>query len=87
MRKINKIIHVTEALGGGVLNLVSQLACSQLADGFEVILVYSSRPETPSENELSILFPHPIVRIKLPMVTHVSPLLDFLSTLSILKYC
>ncbi len=85
MRKINKILHITEALGGGVLNLVSQLACAQMADGLEVVLAYSLRPDTPSEEQLAILFPAPITKIKLPMVTPVSPLRDLLGILSILK--
>lgn len=83
--QIKKILHVSEALGTGVLNLISQLASVQAADGFEVILLYSIRPETPSEDQLAILFPHPIVRINVPMVAQVSPLRDLISVISLMK--
>lgn len=83
--RIKKILHVSEALGTGVLNLISQLAIAQARDGFEVVLLYSIRPETPSEDQLAILFPHPIVRINLPMVARVSPLRDLFSIFKLMK--
>ena len=83
--QIKKILHVSEALGTGVLNLISQLASAQAADGFEVILLYSIRPETPSEDQLAILFPPPIVMINVPMVAQVSPLRDFISVIALMK--
>lgn len=66
------ILHVTEALGGGVANSVSQLANIQSADGSEVIVCHSVRQDTPSVEKLHQLFPAPIRRIVVPMVTHVS---------------
>ncbi len=70
------ILHITEALGTGVVHSISQLARIQSRDGFEVILVHSRRPETPLPHELDLLFPPPIRRIHIPMVTPVSPLKD-----------
>lgn len=42
-----KILMVCEAFGGGVFAYVSQL-CNDMADSFEVYLVYSLRQQTPS---------------------------------------
>jgi glycosyltransferase involved in cell wall biosynthesis len=70
-----KIIHVTEALGGGVAHYLSQLARAQAADGHEVVLVHSVRSDTPLE-VLEALFPAPIKRAVLPMVTRIAPLAD-----------
>lgn len=56
--------------------MISQLASAEANEGFEVILIHSVRPETPSEDQLAILFPPPIVRINLSMVAQVSPLRD-----------
>lgn len=70
------ILHVTEALGAGVVHSISQLARIQANSGFDVILVHSCRPETPPPEQLDRLFPPPIRRIHIPMVTPVSPLKD-----------
>ena len=42
-----KIVHITEALGGGVAHSLSQLAKAQAADGHDVLVVHSVRPDTP----------------------------------------
>ena len=70
------IVHVTEALGTGVVHSISQLAGVQARQGFDVVLVHSYRPETPSPDQLDRLFPSPIRRVHIPMVTSVSPLKD-----------
>lgn len=70
-----KIVHVTEALGGGVAHYLSQLARAQAADGHQVMLVHSVRADTPREC-LDALFPVPIKRLVLPMVTRIAPLAD-----------
>lgn len=70
-----KIIHVTEALGGGVAHSLSQLAKAQTADGHQVIVVHSVRPDTPVEL-LPGLYPAPIDRRVLPMVTAINPVAD-----------
>ena len=68
-----KIVHITEALGGGgVAYSLSQLAKAQAADGHEVLVVHSIRPDTPVDM-LPALYPAPIKRQVLPMVTAISP--------------
>lgn len=79
------VVHVTEALGTGVVYSISQLARMQSNDGFEVILVHSRRPETPPPEELDHLFPAPIRRIPIPMVTPVSPLKDVRDVIALAK--
>jgi len=72
-----KILHITEALGGGVVSVLSQLAQAQAKDGHEVILLYSIRANiTPSESELAVDFPEPVQRIPIEMVTSISPAKD-----------
>lgn len=70
-----KIIHITEALGGGVAHSLSQLAKAQAADGHQVIVVHSVRPDTPVDL-LPGLYPAPIDRRVLPMVTAINPVAD-----------
>lgn len=79
------IFHVTEALGTGVVHSISQLARIQANSGFDVVLVHSTRPETPSPEELDCLFPLPIRRIHIPMVTPVSPLKDARDVIALAK--
>jgi glycosyltransferase involved in cell wall biosynthesis len=43
-----KILHVTEAYGGGVLSVVNQLAIGHQEEGHNVTLAMSLRPEAPS---------------------------------------
>ena len=52
-----KVLHVTESLGGGVLESLVQLAGAQSAAGHEVYLLHSRRPDTPSELEINRRFP------------------------------
>ena len=70
-----KIIHVTEALGGGVAYCLSQLAQAQAATGHQVLIVHSVRLDTPVDS-LTKLFPPPITMSVLPMVTAISPVSD-----------
>lgn len=79
------ILHVTEALGAGVVHSISQLARIQANDGFDVALIHSCRPETPSPDELDRLFPSPIRRIYIPMVTRVSPLKDLRDAIALAR--
>ncbi|SDD82439.1 glycosyltransferase [Paraburkholderia lycopersici] len=46
------IMHVTEALGGGVLHCIALLANRQVSAGDHVTIVHSIRADTPSEAEL-----------------------------------
>lgn len=70
-----KILHITEALGGGVAHSLSQLAKAQVADGYHVIVIHSVRPDTPVDL-LPGLYPAPIDRRVLRMMTAINPLVD-----------
>lgn len=70
-----RILHITESLGGGVAHSLSQLAKAQSAEGHEVIVVHSIRPDTPVDL-LPGLYPMPIDRRVLPMVTAINPVAD-----------
>lgn len=80
-----KVLHITEALGGGVAHSVSQLARVQAANGFEVIVAHSIRPDTPKQEKLEALFPFPVRRLILPMVTPVSPFADMIAVARIFR--
>ncbi len=79
-----KILHITEAMGGGVANIMSLLAQAQAKQGHEVVVAHSMRPDTPKE-QLGELFPSPISRQELTMVTEIRPLADLKSLLSVTK--
>jgi glycosyltransferase involved in cell wall biosynthesis len=55
-KRVLKVLHVTESLGGGVLESLVQLAGAQSAAGHEVYLLHSRRPDTPSELEINRRF-------------------------------
>lgn len=79
------IVHITEALGGGVLYLLHQLIKAQVEAGFKVTLIHSFKRETPSHDVLEALFPAPIKRIVVPMMTNISPKADFQALRDIAK--
>ncbi|REG50337.1 glycosyltransferase involved in cell wall biosynthesis [Paraburkholderia sp. BL6669N2] len=58
-----KIVHVTEALGGGVLHCIVLLANRQAAAGDDVVVLHSVRQDTPPSAKLDELF-DPRVRRK-----------------------
>lgn len=78
------ILHVTEALGAGVAHSISQLAKTQVKLN-EVMVIYSRRPDTPSETQLDILLPFPIKRKQIYMVTKISPIKDCLSLFLLIR--
>jgi glycosyltransferase involved in cell wall biosynthesis len=80
-----KVLHITEALGGGVLNSVIELSKKQIEDDFEVFLAHSFRKDTPILKELKKLLPSKVQRITLPMVTNISPLNDLYSLFLIIR--
>lgn len=51
-----KILHVTEALGGGVLHCIVLLANRQAAAGDDVVVLHSVRQDTPPPAKLDELF-------------------------------
>jgi glycosyltransferase involved in cell wall biosynthesis len=78
---MKRIIHITEPFAGGVAHAISQLAKRQAADGFEVIIAHSTRPDTLPEDELAKLFPVVVERMTVRMADKISPLRDFLAML------
>jgi len=80
-----RIMHITEALGGGVLNIIQQLATMQCRDGSTVAIVHSIRSDTPPHSELINLFPTPIERIELFMTTNISPFKDLAAIYRIIR--
>lgn len=81
-----KILHITEAMGGGVANVVSLLANAQVAQGHEVCIAHSVRSDTPID-QLHELFPDPITRHELFMVTEIRPFADLKSLAEIIALC
>jgi glycosyltransferase involved in cell wall biosynthesis len=70
------IVHVTEALGGGVLYAIAQQANAQVAAGFRVNLIHSVRSDTPGPEALNRIFDVRVSRIYLPMETNPSLFAD-----------
>jgi glycosyltransferase involved in cell wall biosynthesis len=58
---MSSVIHVTEALAGGVLTSLAQLIAAQHANGTRTTLVYTARPDTPSHTVLRQVFPEQTV--------------------------
>lgn len=77
------VLHITEALGGGVLYAVAQLANSQAQQGWAVVLAHSIRSDTPSATELDDIFLPDVARVVLPMVTAPNPWRDLMSVFMI----
>lgn len=61
-----RILHVSQASSGGVLNALVQLSNSQKAHGADVIVIYGRRPDTPSSEELHGLFAPGVRLIEAP---------------------
>jgi glycosyltransferase involved in cell wall biosynthesis len=78
-----KILHVTEAYGGGVLTVLNQLISAQVASGHEVVLALRVREEAPSDWR-SVL-PHAVKTIELPLVRNLSPVSDFQGLMSLVR--
>lgn len=80
---MRKILHITEALGGGVLHCVELLANEQVRSGHHVTVIYSVRPDTPDEAALACRFDPAVRRIVLPMRTEIG----FADVQSLLAVC
>lgn len=61
-----RVLHVTEALGGGLLEALSLLARSQVAAGAHVEIVYKANPDTPSHEVLARFFGPRVSYVELP---------------------
>lgn len=56
------VLHVTEAMGSGVLSVVDSISRRQAEAGADVRVLFLPRPETPSDDALRARF-HPRVRL------------------------
>lgn len=56
MEKSLRILHVTEAMAGGIITVLQSFSQRQTAEGAEVSIYYLSRPDSPSAIELQNRF-------------------------------
>jgi len=59
---MTRVLHVTEAMGSGVLSLVDSISRRQTEAGAETVVLFVPRPETPTDDALRARF-HPGVRL------------------------
>lgn len=59
---MTRVLHVTEAMGSGVLSLVDSISRRQTEAGAEAVVLFVPRPETPTDDALRHRF-HPGVRL------------------------
>ena len=78
-----KILHVTEAYGGGVLRIVNQLAIGCVENGHDVTLAVSVRPEAPPDWARAL--PPKVKVVELPLCRNLSPLTDCRGLLSLVQ--
>lgn len=69
-----RIVHLIEAYGGGTLNAVVLLANRQAADGHQVAVLHSVRPDTPANH--AALFHPAVVLEELAMTREIAPRQD-----------
>src|SRR5512139_3945507 len=76
-----KVVHITEALSGGVFSYIFQLSNALVEKGVDVTVIFSRRPETPQD--LSTYFSSSVKLVELPMKREVSPISDAISCVKI----
>ncbi|MEW6584975.1 MAG: glycosyltransferase family 4 protein [Nitrospirota bacterium] len=76
LKKI-KLIHVTESFGAGTFTVLSQIVNGLDPREYDISIVYSLRPETPSD--FRDRFDSTVQLIHLPMVRKVNPAMDVTS--------
>ncbi|MFM0322230.1 glycosyltransferase [Caballeronia glebae] len=80
---MKEIVHITEAFGGGVLSMLTQLSNRAAAAGVGVTILHSIRQETP--NNFAKLF-HPAVKLTyVSMFREVSMKNDLASLMSLVR--
>lgn len=83
MRQLRKIVHVVEAYGGGVLDIVN-LVANGLAEVTEQVIVYAARPQTPVAPERLL---HPRVRlVKAPLQRGLHPCKDLRGLVWLMRF-
>ncbi|WP_175839230.1 glycosyltransferase [Burkholderia anthina] len=80
----SKIVHVTEAFGGGVLSFLVDLCNRSVAAGYDVVVVYSERDETP-EN-VRALFDPAVRLVRIRMHRAVRPLHDLVGVMRLAQW-
>ncbi|NTX29672.1 glycosyltransferase [Burkholderia pyrrocinia] len=78
-----KIVHIAEAFGGGVLSMLTHLANHAAAIGVDVTVLHSIRPETPTD--FSTLFRPDVKLVHIDMAREVSVKQDLLSLRALVK--
>ncbi|GAA4777025.1 glycosyltransferase [Microbacterium gilvum] len=61
-----RVLHVTEAMGGGIVTFVDSISRRQVEAGADVGVLYTVRPDTPSRETMEERF-HPSVRLLTPI--------------------
>jgi len=84
MKNRCKLMYVVESFATGVYSIVKDLAGNLPADKFEIILVHSLRPDTPTEYKQD--FPHKHVKlIHVPMDSVLNYMLSIPKLIKIIK--
>jgi len=66
MRYVGAIVHVSEALGGGVLRVVQALANASAAIDIPTTVVHGRRPETPTPEVMQLAFDKRVRIVEVP---------------------
>ncbi|AXF23713.1 glycosyl transferase [Burkholderia pyrrocinia] len=80
---IQRIVHIVEAFGGGVLSMLVHLANHAAATGVDVTVLHAIRPETPAD--FSTLFQPGVKLVYVEMAREVSVRKDLLSLRALAK--
>jgi glycosyltransferase involved in cell wall biosynthesis len=78
-----RILHITESMASGVLQVLAQLAQAQVEAGARVHITHSVRSDTPADEVLERIFPAPISREIVPLVTAPSIFADLRGMLAL----
>ncbi|AEA65939.1 glycosyltransferase [Burkholderia gladioli] len=79
-----KIVHIAEAFGGGVLSMLTYLANHAASAGVDVTVLHSIRPETPSD--FSKLFRPDVKLVHVDMVREVNVRRDLRSVRALVRH-
>lgn len=85
-----KVVHIVEALGGGVYtyfkNLTHFFGSAQLTKEVETIVIYSSKRKEIDPENIKKDFSENVTLIEIDMVRELSPIQDFRSALQLKKF-
>lgn len=79
------ILHVTEALGGGLWNVLKLIVTQQVKSNHNVTLIHSMRADTPSAELIDKSLPSGVRRVVVPMVSSISVCNDLKALNDLLK--